>query len=421
MTTLREPPAHLVDAILRGRCIAFVGAGFSAMVMPTWAQLLGDLKAELGVDVELPTGASGFEYEALGQTLQDAVTPRRWEQAVRDVLARRMERAAPAARAQLDERNRLLTSIPFKAILTTNVDPSLPGRTTSPGVCAQVLREERRWWFDAPAARAAERPETPILKLHGHANGDPDAMPLVLSRTAYRKRLYDDHNYGNFLRAAFAGYTVLFLGVSFTDAYLNELRSEVLNLVRRPGDRQPWGYAVMYRATPTFRGFLARHEGIEVLPIDEFAELDQWLAGIAARTSLAGRLTTLLAGKRVVWVDEGHDRTERGRTLLLDSGARVEALAHDGELDDARHAGADLLITQFGHGSGRAFAVLERVRAWPERPPVIVFAGRATPEQVAGNREACLRRGACEYAVEWGELYRAIEQVLGRIPGRDRR
>ena len=35
-----EIPQPLVDAVLGGRCVAFVGAGFSAPVVPTWADLL---------------------------------------------------------------------------------------------------------------------------------------------------------------------------------------------------------------------------------------------------------------------------------------------------------------------------------------------------------------------------------------------
>ncbi|MEQ9320031.1 MAG: hypothetical protein RIF41_12785, partial [Polyangiaceae bacterium] len=40
-----DVPASLVDAVLAGRCVAFVGAGFSATVVPTWERLL-ELVAE---------------------------------------------------------------------------------------------------------------------------------------------------------------------------------------------------------------------------------------------------------------------------------------------------------------------------------------------------------------------------------------
>jgi len=39
----QEVPAELVDAIVHGRCVAFVGAGFSVPTVPPWKRLLLDL------------------------------------------------------------------------------------------------------------------------------------------------------------------------------------------------------------------------------------------------------------------------------------------------------------------------------------------------------------------------------------------
>jgi CheY-like chemotaxis protein len=98
----------------------------------------------------------------------------------------------------------------------------------------------------------------------------------------------------------------------------------------------------------------------------------------------------------------------------------VVSLTSLDELTSSHHD-ADLLLTHFGYqerGPSRAFELLDRVRAWPQRPPVIVFASsQTTPDQLAANRRECLRRGAWEYTTQWGELYRAIELVLGRVPG----
>jgi hypothetical protein len=66
----------------------------------------------------------------------------------------------------------------------------------------------------------------------------------------------------------------------------------------------------------------------------------------------------------------------------------------------------------------RALRVLDRVRGWPTRPPVIVFASRLTPPQaLRQNRLECLRRGAWEYTTVWSELYRYIELLFDRTPG----
>lgn len=54
MTAPDRVPQPLVDAILRGRCIAFVGAGVSSPAVPGWKELLVGIGARLGVTVELP-------------------------------------------------------------------------------------------------------------------------------------------------------------------------------------------------------------------------------------------------------------------------------------------------------------------------------------------------------------------------------
>ncbi|MCX5746454.1 MAG: hypothetical protein NT062_28590 [Proteobacteria bacterium] len=48
---------------------------------------------------------------------------------------------------------------------------------------------------------------------------------------------------------------------------------------------------------------------------------------------------------------------------------------------------------------------------------MIVFAANQAPDRLSDNRRQCLRRGAWEYTTAWSELYRAIELVLGRVPG----
>jgi hypothetical protein len=320
----------------------------------------------------------------------------------------------------LTERCRLLHSIPFKAILTTNYDASLTGEPASPATYWDVLRHERAWWNSAPPRPGGRARVTPVIKLHGDANGNPEIAPLVLGRAAYRSRLYDDPSYATFLRAVFAQYTVLFIGVSFTDAYLNELRSEILKVIG-PRPEQPWGYAIINRPAPELIAFFENHESIRVLPdpTDDFSGFDRWLAAISEQTSIEGRLRALLADRKIVWVDPNPQNNERGHELLRQS-AIVEPLRDEALLDEATHAGADLVLCNFGHeapGRARAFRVLQRLAPWGTRPPVIVFAGVGPEQQLRANREACLRRGAAEYTVGWGELYRTIEIVLGRAPG----
>jgi CheY-like chemotaxis protein len=94
-------------------------------------------------------------------------------------------------------------------------------------------------------------------------------------------------------------------------------------------------------------------------------------------------------------------------------GAKVTPLTSEHDLSERAHAQADLLITHFGAGGtaedARAYRVLSSVRGWRTGPPVVVFTESSTPDQ---HRRDCIRRGAWEYATQWGELYRLIERLF---------
>ncbi len=417
---MKHVPPDLKSAILRGRCIAFVGAGFAMPVVPTWGALLQRIGEGLDSPVTLPAQPTAFQFEAIGQGLQDEArkrAPDEWKKRVRAAL----DEAAAASdqRPGLAARSKWLRSIPFKAILTTNFDSSLSGAATNLETYWNVLRNEVSPGWQLQDGLDTEFGEPPIIKLHGDV--DQAGAELVFSRADYRQLIYGDGNYANFVRAVFAGYTLLFLGVSFTDAYLNELRSEVLNLLHRQGrEGVPWGYAIQINTSPQLVEFFEKHESIRTLPAKDPAEFDEWLESIARATSVEGRLSTLLEGKTIVWVDASRENNVRGRALFERCGATVHHLLSENALDDS-HAKADLLITQFGHDAGgrhRALGVLDKVSGWRDRPPVIVFAAAGSPDEVRANRSVCLRHGAFEYATQWNELYAFIESLLDRTPGR---
>lgn len=60
----------------------------------------------------------------------------------------------------------------------------------------------------------------------------------MFTTQSYRRLLHATPAYRAFLRTLFATRNVLFLGFSFTDAYINELRSEIL---RHNRDREHEG------------------------------------------------------------------------------------------------------------------------------------------------------------------------------------
>ena len=149
-------------------------------------------------------------------------------------------------------------------------------------------------------------------------------LPLVARRqTDQRER----GTYANFMRAALGTYTFLFMGFSFTDAYLNELRSEVLAFLNSHDEKgqrpNPVGYAILEDQAPSVRTFFEQHEGIEVLHYETEKKLDphsnqlrpvgwmgftDWLEAIEKETCVAARLRALLGEQaQIVWIDPQHN------------------------------------------------------------------------------------------------------------------
>ena len=238
-----------------------------------------------------------------------------WEQAVQGALAEIAEHAA------LHERIASLKQIPFKAIITTNFDPSFEGDLLEPAFYSRLLREGSVWIKDG-----ADSPASPVYKIHGDANGDPAVNPLVFAVEDYRQRVHGEKPYANFLRSVFATHTVLFLGVSFTDEYLNELRSEVVSFSW--GRKEPWAYAVISDRPDLIRDHSLGHDGLEILHYDskrltDFSGFDRWLEAIRQATSVPARLQQLLAQtadqSKVIWIDSNPNNNDIGIRALGDS------------------------------------------------------------------------------------------------------
>lgn len=432
---MTELPEHLVAEIVAGNCVAFVGAGFSAAGVPTWAELLSSIAA--GDDVPervqarvarlLEEPRTALDYEAAAQELRDALGRGVFDRRVAERVGR------PSGGSAMENRLRLLRGIPFRAILTTNFDGYLPGVVPSRDAYLGVLRpESHRWWETRFWEDDASGPQ--VVKLHGDAAADPP-RDVVITRRDYRQLLYQDSAYTTFLRSVLATTTVLYLGFSFTDAYLNELRSEILALLDYRGGDAPVAYAVVNDVGPAEANYLRAHEGIEVLSYDsaggtDFSGFDDYLRSIHDSSSPKHLLGRLLAGKRLLWADPTKD-AEHGTRLLdeasrLSGGVGVEIVEGPEEaldrLDDSEY---DLVITRFGYGLGvdadgepisLAEQLITEMHRRSLRAPVIVF---AWPDFADENKRTVLRLGALDYTFSWEGLFRTIEQVFqpGSVTG----
>jgi hypothetical protein len=406
-------PPHLIQQIAAGRCVAFVGAGFAAPAVPAWKALLEGLadKADLEPEArtwvdELVRGGSARDLEAAAQVLQSALGPA-FDPSLAEVL---VERGHPE---RIAERRRLLAGIPFDAILTTNFDQFLQGQVPSAAAYKQVLRDPPHRWWD-PRFWSGEQ-GAPVMKLHGEVG--PVGDEVVFTQRDYRERLYSSPAYMTFLRSLFATNTVLYLGVSFTDAYLNELRSEVLAMLDQEDEDEPVAYAVLADVRPHQERYLRSHEGLGVLAYDtaggtDWSGFEEILGGIHAATNPRALLGRAIAGRTVVWADSDTEDTSFGSDLLqqaaADAGGQTrivhvrsaaEACAH------VRDHGADLVLVDWP----LAVETLTTVRSEGLRVPVTVIA-RGDGERP--DRRLAMSLGATDAVEEWSDLFQEIVRLF---------
>jgi CheY-like chemotaxis protein len=465
---LTQIDPRLLEEIRTGNCVAFVGAGFSAAAgLPPWPELVravadalppeefaehrATLDQILGVN---GTGYSHRELEMAAQLLFDALGEQRCRHLLRDAL--RADQLPPV----MHQRLRHLLGIPFRAIVTTNFDPLLPGVPPDAHAYRRLLRSGHfspwrevilRAALDLDSSRtSADAPDRPVVQLHGTLVHDES---LVFTRSQYRRRLYANPAYLTALKALLATSTVLFLGYSMRDAYLNELRAELIETfqtgapaaralrgqedVRVAELRRPLAWAVLDNVSDVAHEYYERHEGLGVLRYTtgpdgaDHSGFDAILADLYGETNPIHRLGQLLREKRLLWLDPSPEHNAIGRRLLQEAVREVEGTAsvlrqHLVEVSECAAAlqllresnGFDLVLTHWGHGAGpngmaegeallRAVSGL-RAQGIPA-PPVLVFAGAGHERE---NRRRALKLGALYFATDWPQLMAVMEQVL---------
>jgi CheY-like chemotaxis protein len=420
-----DVPAPLVEAILEGSCIAFVGAGFAAPCVPSWRSLLESLAEGLPpasrseVQELFGHGEAPLTNEAVAQALQHHLGPDRFHAELARLVG------SPEPDALMQRRITHLRGIPFRGVLTTNFDGLLDGEAPCPKAYRMVLRpSEGLGWFRARYWRGGTG--TPVVKIHGDAR----LRNVVFTRRAYRERLYGDLGYQSFLRAVFATTTVLFLGVSFSDPYVVELRSEVLALLGQSETDAPVAYALVNDEPPARVDFYRRHEGIALISYASQSghdAFDAWLEELYRRTNPLHHLAELLAGRRILWLDPNPRNNAAGISQLRAAAklAGLEAARFE-EVHDVEHAltllGAspwDVVITHWGWSAAappNAERLLREMRRRDLAAPVVVF-GRG--QYADENKKRALASGAVDYVFSWSALLRRIEDLFspGSVTG----
>lgn len=407
----------LIRAIQSGNCIAFVGAGMSMPLAPKWGTLLSDLSERLtpSKKLQLPENSSAFLLEATAQIISDAFKSKSppgengLNKALQELFAGYKKK--PTEHNVVERRYKNLCELPLKGILTTNFDDLIDGENPTASAFAQLHSHRRPVWFSTP----------PVLKLHGQIN-DKDNPP-ILAREDYRRRVYEGRgDYLALLKALFATHPILFIGTSFTDAYLNELRSEVFSwFARRKGNEistegHPGWYAIMPDAEEQ-RDYYKNYEGIALISYNSenhHQAFDVLLGELHQQLSYTARLQKRFQGKVIVWLDPHPENNKEGLTKLKDANITFytprtinDALAKLSE----QKAENTILISNFGGESGSS-QVEQLVASLHEKKifvPLVVFGGG---HNVAERRILCRRLGALDYTYAWEDCFRVIDELF---------
>jgi transcriptional regulator with XRE-family HTH domain/CheY-like chemotaxis protein len=428
-----ELPAALVRAIERGNCVAFVGTGFSAASgLPDWGTLLGRVAAGAGVsesgryyvESRISMG-NAHAFEEAAQVLEDQLGRQNLLEQLRAELGSSRDSGA------MQRRLEWMHGIPFHSILTTGVDGSLPGALPSEQSYRAVLQREthgcwsQQFWSSGSGAFT--------LKLHGDlCQRDAAQQNVILTRRDSRRRLIEEPAYRIFLGSVMATHTVLYMGFSFADAYLNELRSQVLALLGPQPEGAPAAYAIANDVPPETQVQLRINQGIEILPYDsrggtDHSGFDEYLAEIHRRTNPLLRFARRLQSKRILWVDPHPQNNEPAFAQLAQAAQEsgVEAcLTTAGSAQEGlsqlqqSSPGFDLVITHWGEDAAvdangqpipTAIRLLTGIRDHDLRCPVIVFASSQDADQ---RKYTALGLGAQDYCFQFDRLYEVIERVL---------
>jgi hypothetical protein len=422
-----ELPADLLKSIREGNCIAFLGAGFTAPAgLPTWTELLGRLADRVNnasvrfhVQQKLNHGSSHALEEA-AQVLESKMGKERLEDALRELLE------GDANNEEMARRIRLLEGIPFRAVLTTNFDGILPGESPGPEAYKTLVTtpETTRSLFERAMKHGRTDWRPPVIALHGDLQRSDS---IVFSRVGYRRLLYKDPAYLGFLRSTFLFHTVLFLGFSFTDAYLNLIRSEILEMLGREPKDRPRAYAVINDATEVSKEYFMDVEGIEVLSFDSndpenFGGFTRLLQEIHDETNPLARFGRLLADRRILWVTTKESNEHPITAGVFRTAAEVAnrepcsvEFVNTAQEAIARLANSkyDLVVTCWGHHEPEAplaIRLLTHLRNHDIRIPLMVF---ATKEYADDNKRDTLAAGGIGYYHSWDGVLRGFEHVFG--------
>lgn len=279
--TLPPIPQILVDAIRRGNCVLFVGAGLSqAAGLPGWKGLLNRLLSWYEQNsISVPNIAEIRELIERGDLLLAA-------EAIKDATHAEMFRRAlldaiDETHISLTPTHLLLPEFPFAAVLTSNYDKLLETAYTRVVQMPRVLTHS-----NTPELMASLSDQRfYILKAHGTID---QIETIILGSRSYRELMHANEAYREHLKTVFRTKTVFFVGFSLSDPDLRLIldREQIIS----KGYMNPH-YALMNsrEMTPLVQKEWEQDYGIQLLlyePSNEYhPEVEEFLKELARQVA----------------------------------------------------------------------------------------------------------------------------------------
>ena len=219
-------PPPLLEDIAEGRCLPFIGAGFSlnarlpkGLQMPAWPELTETLANVAGVSPDLggPGVASEFEKKFGHVQLIEAIRK-----------ALRIDVAKPG------EAHMAFAELPFDTVYTTNFDLLLEEAYASARKPFRSLVGELQMPFHGG------RLTTSVVKMHGDLRHEEH---IIITKDDYRRFLRDYPVIATHLSAMLITKTPLFVGYSLSDPDFQHIRQVVRS---RLGKFERMAYVIQF-------------------------------------------------------------------------------------------------------------------------------------------------------------------------------
>ena len=278
-----DVPPELVKRIKKGKVIAFVGSGASrAAGSPLWSDLLKELiklaieQGKIPSDREksLVDSIDSYGPESVATVVRKAMGEKTFRRAMQDLFMKKVKTPTSL--------HRLLVSIPFRAIFTTNFD-CLVERAYDKAY--DVPANKVVWDTAEDAVLYEDQPKFYVAKVHG----DVERIGSVILDKRGFDKLGKDAKYMDFLTKAARDYTFLFLGYSLKDKDVTDCLKQAA--VMMPYEERP--HVLLYHKDDGDSDVVdlwSEDFGIgTAIPYDDHGQIIPFLRNLSAQTG--GRIS----------------------------------------------------------------------------------------------------------------------------------